>query len=126
MRPGPPRAWPSLGCNARRARRRPRGPASWASTSENASLLPPPGAIVPPPGGPVDSPAYAPSVSPARFADLAAASERIAATRSRLEKTRILVELLGSIDPVEIAPAVGWLVQEPTSGPLGAGPAQLW
>ena len=67
-----------------------------------------------------------PLVGPARFADLAAASERIAATRSRLEKTSVLVELLGSIDPAEIAPAVGWLVQEPTSGPLGVGPAQLW
>jgi len=65
-------------------------------------------------------------VGPARFADLAAASERMAATRSRLEKTSVLVELLGSIDPAEIAPAVGWLVQEPTSGSLGVGPAQLW
>jgi DNA ligase-1 len=61
-----------------------------------------------------------------RFVDLAIASERLAATRSRLEKTRLLVELLGSVDRSEVAAAVGWLVEEPTSGPLGVGPAQLW
>ncbi len=59
------------------------------------------------------------------FVELAAASERIAATRSRLEKTRLLVERLGALDPSEIVAAVGWLVQEPTFGPLGVGPAQL-
>jgi DNA ligase-1 len=66
------------------------------------------------------------SVGSVRFADLAAASGRIAATRSRLEKTQVLVTLLDALDPAEIAQAVGWLVQEPASGPLGVGPAQLW
>jgi DNA ligase 1 len=61
-----------------------------------------------------------------RFVDLAIASERLAATRSRLEKTRLLVEVLGAVDRSEMAAAVGWLVGEPTSGPLGVGPAQLW
>ncbi len=61
-----------------------------------------------------------------RFVDLAIASERLAATRSRLEKTRLLVEVLGVVDRSEVAAAVGWLVGEPTSGPLGVGPAQLW
>lgn len=65
-------------------------------------------------------------VKPVRFIDLATASTRLAATRSRLEKTRLLVELLSSVDPTEVAAVVGWLVQEPTSGPLGVGPAQLW
>jgi DNA ligase-1 len=60
------------------------------------------------------------------FLELARTSERMAATRSRLEKTRELVALLARVDPREIAAAVGWLVQEPTSGPLGVGPAHLW
>jgi DNA ligase-1 len=60
------------------------------------------------------------------FVELARASERMAATRSRLEKTRELVTLLAHVDPREIAAAVGWLVQAPTSGPLGVGPAHLW
>jgi DNA ligase-1 len=61
-----------------------------------------------------------------RFVDLAEASRRLASTRSRNEKTRTLVEVLSSVEPGEIAAAVGWLVAEPTSGPLGVGPALLW
>ncbi len=60
------------------------------------------------------------------FLELARTSERLSATRSRLEKTRELVALLGRVNPREIAAAVGWLAQEPTSGPLGVGPAHLW
>jgi DNA ligase 1 len=65
-------------------------------------------------------------VTPVRFAELAEVSERLAATRSRLEKIQLLVALLGAIEPGEVAAAVGWLVQEPSFGPLGVGPAQLW
>jgi len=61
-----------------------------------------------------------------RFVDLATASQHLAATRSRLEKQRLLVELLARVEPGEVAQAVGWLVQEPISGPLGVGPAGLW
>ncbi len=59
------------------------------------------------------------------FADLARASDRLARTRSRLEKKAILVELLGRTPASEIAAAVGWLVAEPLCGPLGIGPSQL-
>jgi len=59
------------------------------------------------------------------FADLAAASERLSGTRSRREKTNLLVELLTNVPVDEIAAAVGWLIQEPLCGPLGIGPAQL-
>ncbi len=62
----------------------------------------------------------------ARFIDLAHASERVAGTRSRLEKRKILVEVLRSIPPDEIGSAVGWLTEQPPGGPTGVGPAQLW
>jgi len=65
-------------------------------------------------------------VSSLAFLELARTSERMAATRSRLEKARELVALLARVDPREIAAAVGWLVQEPTAGPLGVGPTHLW
>jgi DNA ligase-1 len=60
------------------------------------------------------------------FADLADASARLAGTRSRLEKKRILVEVLARTAPDEVPAAVGWLIAEPLCGPLGVGPAQLW
>jgi len=63
--------------------------------------------------------------SPALFVDIAWASERVARTRSRLQKVRILVEALAKLPDEEIAPAVGWLVAEPLCGPLGVGPAHL-
>jgi len=59
------------------------------------------------------------------FGDLAEASEKLATTRSRRQKTDVLVELLAKVPEDEIAAAVGWLVQEPLCGPLGIGPAQL-
>ncbi|HEY2509991.1 MAG TPA: hypothetical protein VGI39_04020, partial [Polyangiaceae bacterium] len=61
-----------------------------------------------------------------RFADLAIASRELSETRSRLEKVKILVALLGRVPPDEIPAAVGWLVEEPACGPLGVGPAHLW
>lgn len=64
--------------------------------------------------------------TPARFVDLAWASERVARMRARLQKKRFLVDALEKVPDEEIAAAVGWLVEEPLCGPLGVGPAQLW
>jgi DNA ligase-1 len=64
--------------------------------------------------------------TPARFVDLARASQRVASTRSRLQKKALFVEALAMIPDEEVAAAVGWLVEEPLCGPLGVGPAQLW
>ncbi len=60
------------------------------------------------------------------FDELAKTSARLAATRSRLEKKRILVELLARAAQEEVAAVVGWLVGEPLCGAIGVGPAQLW
>jgi DNA ligase-1 len=60
------------------------------------------------------------------FAEIALASRRVASTRSRLQKQRFIVDLLTKVPKGEIAAAVGWLIEEPTCGPLGVGPAQLW
>jgi DNA ligase 1 len=60
------------------------------------------------------------------FAELALASIRVASTRSRLQKQRFIVDVLGKTPPDEVGAAVGWLIEEPLCGPLGAGPAQLW
>jgi DNA ligase 1 len=67
-----------------------------------------------------------PSATGTPFLELARTSAGLSATRSRLEKQRLLATLLASVPPAEIAAAVGWLVGEPRSGPLGVGPAQLW
>jgi DNA ligase-1 len=86
---------------------------------------------VPLPAGPLGSPAV-PRVprqeppTPAKFVDLAWASERVARMRARLQKRRFLVDALAKVPDEEIAAAVGWLVAEPLCGPLGVGPAQLW
>ncbi len=66
-----------------------------------------------------------PAPPPTRFADLASASERLAAARGRLEKRDLLVAMLSGVPGSEIAAAVGWLVAEPVCGALGVGPAQL-
>jgi DNA ligase-1 len=63
---------------------------------------------------------------PARFADLADASVRVASTRARLQKKNFLVDALSRVPPEEIAAAVGWLAGEPICGPIGVGPMQLW
>jgi DNA ligase-1 len=60
------------------------------------------------------------------FNELAEVSAKVGATRSRLEKKRLLVDLVGRIPPEDKAAAVGWLVAEPLCGPVGVGPAQLW
>jgi DNA ligase-1 len=59
------------------------------------------------------------------FLLLARTSTLLSGTRSRLEKQRLLVSLLATVPRAEIAAAVGWLVGEPLSGPLGVGPVQL-
>jgi DNA ligase-1 len=60
------------------------------------------------------------------FADLAGASQRLASTRSRLQKKAILVELLKLVPREQVSAVVGWLVGEPLAGRIGVGPAQLW
>jgi DNA ligase-1 len=68
-------------------------------------------------------------VSPAPsppFDALARASSALAATRSRLEKQRILVHVLRETPPDDAAAVVGWLVGEPLCGAIGLGPSQLW
>ncbi len=60
------------------------------------------------------------------FAELAAISQRVGATRSRTTKKRLLVDFLRSLERDEVAAAVGWFVEQPRCGPLGVGPAQLW
>ena len=62
---------------------------------------------------------------PTLFCELAEISAKVAGTRSRLAKKRFLVELLGRVPLGEKAAAVGWLVAEPTCGPVGVGPARL-
>ena len=63
---------------------------------------------------------------PILFTDLAEASARLASTRSRLQKRRILVDLLARVPHDQLAAAVGWLIAEPLCGRLGVGPAHLW
>ncbi|MDP9000416.1 MAG: ATP-dependent DNA ligase [Myxococcota bacterium] len=60
------------------------------------------------------------------FCEIATASARVASTRSRLQKSRFIVDLLRKVPEREIAAVVGWLVQEPLCGPLGVGPVHLW
>lgn len=62
----------------------------------------------------------------ATFAGLADASSRLAATRSRLEKRRILVDLLRGVPVGERAPAVAWLAGAPAAEAVGVGPIHLW
>ena len=64
--------------------------------------------------------------SSTRFIELAEASQRIASTRSRLEKRKILIELLRTVPPERIASVVGWLTEQPPGGATGVGPSQLW
>ena len=88
-------------------------------------MTPLPPVPVPAPADPPVTPAPTSARSPS-FLDLAHTSAQLSGTRSRLEKKRILVALLATIPPSEIAAAVGWLVGEPLASPLGVGPAQLW
>jgi len=55
------------------------------------------------------------------LADLAATSDNVAATRSRLEKIRLLTECLARLSPAEMHPAVAFLSGELRQGKIGIG-----
>ncbi|HMQ26104.1 MAG TPA: hypothetical protein PKA98_08950, partial [Acidimicrobiales bacterium] len=56
-----------------------------------------------------------------RFAAVAATSEAVAATRSRTAKLAALAELLGALEPDEVAPTVAWLSGGARQGRIGVG-----
>ena len=56
-----------------------------------------------------------------RFVELATASERLAATSKRSEKSAILADLLQAMSPDEVAVAVGMLTGWPRQGRIGVG-----
>jgi DNA ligase-1 len=55
------------------------------------------------------------------LADVVAASDKVASTRSRLAKLETLAELLRALEPAEIVPTVGYLTGEPRQGRVGVG-----
>ncbi|MEJ3404616.1 ATP-dependent DNA ligase [Rathayibacter sp. YIM 133350] len=55
------------------------------------------------------------------LAELVKTADTVGATRSRLAKVDALAELLGRLEPDEIAPAVGFLVAKPRQGRVGVG-----
>jgi DNA ligase-1 len=59
------------------------------------------------------------------LADLVAAADAVAATSSRNAKIAALAELIGSLEPDEIAPAVCFLSARPRQGKVGVGWAAL-
>ena len=59
------------------------------------------------------------------FAELASASQRLAATTKRSEKAAVLVDLLRRLAPDEIDVAVGILTGAPRQGRIGVGWATL-
>jgi len=59
------------------------------------------------------------------LADLLAASDRVAATRSRLAKISALAECLRKLEPAEIALGVAYLSGETRQGRIGVGWAGL-
>jgi DNA ligase-1 len=59
------------------------------------------------------------------LADLVATSGAVAATRSRIAKVTALADLLGRLEPDEIAVAVGFLTGEPRQGRIGVGWATI-
>ncbi len=59
------------------------------------------------------------------YGDLAAASQRVAATAKRSEKVATLAELLRSVPADEIEATVGLLIGEPRQGRLGVGWATM-
>jgi DNA ligase-1 len=61
-----------------------------------------------------------------RLAELVAASNAVAANPARLEKTRILAELLQALTPEEVPIAVAFLAGRLRQGRLGLGHATLW
>jgi DNA ligase-1 len=60
-----------------------------------------------------------------RLADLVATSERVGATRARLEKVRELAAFLRTLGPEEIRVGVQYLAGEAPQGRFGIGPAVL-
>ena len=60
------------------------------------------------------------------LAELLAASERVAATRSRLAKIDALAECLRRLDASEIALGVAYLSGDTRQGRIGIGYAALW
>src|SRR4051812_26237764 len=60
-----------------------------------------------------------------RLADLVATSARVAATRSRLEKTAALAQLLGRVEPAETPIAVRYLSGDLPQGKIGIGYAAI-
>ncbi|MHB8510762.1 MAG: ATP-dependent DNA ligase [Actinomycetota bacterium] len=60
-----------------------------------------------------------------QFAEVAATSEALSQTRSRLEKTALIAALLRGLHPDEIAPAVGFLIGSIRQGRIGVGWASL-
>ncbi|MCG5430709.1 ATP-dependent DNA ligase [Mycobacterium sp. MYCO198283] len=59
------------------------------------------------------------------LADVATASREVAATRSRLTKTRLLAELLRRVDPDDVAVVVSWLAGDLPQRQIGVGWASL-
>jgi DNA ligase-1 len=59
------------------------------------------------------------------FADVVAASNRLAATSSRSEKIAVLAELLRRLEPDEVATAAGFLSGVPRQGRVGIGYSKL-
>jgi DNA ligase 1 len=60
------------------------------------------------------------------LADVVATSATVAGTSSRTAKVAALAELLRSLDPDEIAPAVGFLAGVPRQGRVGVGYATVY
>lgn len=56
-----------------------------------------------------------------KLAEIVAASEDVAATRSRKQKTERLAKLLGRLEPPEVRPTVGFICGELRQGKLGVG-----
>ena len=59
------------------------------------------------------------------FADLAATSDRVAATSKRNAKVAALAELLNMLEPAEVRPAAAFLVGSTTLGRIGIGRASI-
>jgi DNA ligase-1 len=61
-----------------------------------------------------------------RLAELVAASNAVAATPARLEKTRLLAELLRALAPEDVPIGLAFLAGELRQGRIGLGHATLW
>jgi DNA ligase-1 len=59
------------------------------------------------------------------LSDVVATSGAVAATRSRIAKVTALADLLGRLEPDEVAIAVGFLTGEPRQGRIGVGWATI-